>query len=90
MYDSIPSVADPVNEPGSVDELEESGIRYIFVPITDLIHWEHSGYRRAHTVDTCTAPNGVAMVCMYNHEEWQVSLDTVTRSSRPAGVEAQV
>jgi hypothetical protein len=73
MYNSIPSV-DANIEPNSISQLEMSGVRWHFVPLLDLKHWEEHGYTRAHQVDSCTC-EGIAMLCVYEKAGWKVWID---------------
>ena len=84
MYPGIPAVADEIVEPMLVDELEEAGVRYLFVPLLDLGFWEHQGYRRAHNVENVPmfVPNKndpdevlkLGLVCMYDFISWKTWL----------------
>ncbi len=70
MYPSIPSVATEIEEPICTVDMEEAGVRYLYIPITDILFWEHQGYSRAHTVDNCTDQGGLALCCMYHKSTW--------------------
>ena len=70
MYPSIPYVSTELPEPGCINELEEAAVRFLFVPITDIIFWEHQGYHRAHTVDNQLVEE-IAMCCMYEKMAWE-------------------